>query len=443
MKKLKFFIALVFMSGFLFFLNKPTFAADGELLALNSNRLGKYSNYQIYFYDPDALNCIPRNGSGGSGGHKAVTLSGSSRIEKIWNYIVDLGISGLSDSAEAISGVLGNMSTETGGTFNPFVQNSSGCTGLIQWCKGSWNNGFFSYMSNLGLDEHYYRGSEPDIDESIIDEGIETELDFLFKDGSGGVTANKYIANLGVPSIQDGTSGARAYADLFLVTVENAYGGGDTLEDSGVASIAGYSTYQAAGSRRDRAETIYDMYSGWEDDDSDEDEGEETEETKDDDGMEYCDEDEEEDDDSDSPEAGNLVDFVKKWAWPNYEKGKTEQMPAYEEYMSTEATYKGACSGNDCGAFVANIIKASGWDTSYPQCSTSCQKSWLPQHWTQVSSDSLKLGDVGVKNTGHHVILYVGSISGFNSNTASASQCDRAPMAGADRDLSKYTWYRK
>lgn len=144
---------------------------------------------------------------------------------------------------------------------------------------------------------------------------------------------------------------------------------------------------------------------------------------------------------SESPMAGNLADFVRKWAWPNYEKGKTEQMPAYEQYMDTQATYKGDCNGNDCGAFVANIIKASGWDTGYPQCNTDCQRLWLPSNWVRVNPSSLRLGDVGIKPG--HVILYVGNIPGFNSNTASASQCDRAPMAGADKNLNKYIWYRK
>lgn len=161
----------------------------------------------------------------------------------------------------------------------------------------------------------------------------------------------------------------------------------------------------------------------------------------------YCDEDGQrtgEDEDYVEPEAGNLASYVKSWAWPTYEKGKTEQMPAYREYMSTRATYKGDCSGNDCGAFVANIIKASGWDTGYPQCSTDCQRPWLAANWTKIDDiSSLRLGDVGIKTSPGHVILYVGNISGFNSNTASASQCDRAPMAGRDSNLNVYTWYRR
>jgi len=147
-----------------------------------------------------------------------------------------------------------------------------------------------------------------------------------------------------------------------------------------------------------------------------------------------------------SDNENSLADLVKAWAWPDYTRGKTEQMPAYKEYMKT-APYRGACNGNDCGAFVSNIMRASGWDSNYELGSTSLQKQYLSKNWEEITDiSSLRLGDVGVVVDGgnHHVILYVGDIPGFNSKTASASQCDRAPMAGrSDENLNKYTWYRK
>ena len=133
-------------------------------------------------------------------------------------------------------------------------------------------------------------------------------------------------------------------------------------------------------------------------------------------------------------------------------------MPAYAEYMNSNPPYSGATcptgeKGNDCGAFVSNIIIASGWDTSYSACATSCQKSWLDRNWNRLTvrtTDDLRLGDVGYRNSGGHVILYVGNISGFNSKTASASDCRyssrRSPMAGSESDstiVNSYTWYRK
>lgn len=153
------------------------------------------------------------------------------------------------------------------------------------------------------------------------------------------------------------------------------------------------------------------------------------------------------------PNAGDLASYVLSWAWPTYKgPGFTERMPAYADYIDNYATYTGAtCAtgekGVDCGAFVANIIKASGWDPSYPQGSTAVQKPWLASNWKRVTDISkLRLGDVGIK-TGH-VILYVGNLSGFGSNTASASDCTgehrRAPMAGSSgENLNNYDWYRK
>lgn len=409
-----------------------------------------YWQNDIYFYNPleDGENedCIPRDGGAG-------LPSGNSRVEKIWRYIMGLGISGISDNAAAIAGIVGNMSVETGGTFNPFVQNSGGCTGLIQWCRGGYNNGFFSYMEEKGLDDYYYRGSEPNIGESIIDKGIEAELNFLFKDGSGGVTANNYKSNINAPQNKNGASGARAYADLFLVTVENAYGGSDTIEDPGVRGIARHSTYQAASSRRSRAGELYEQFKDLTGDDEEEDEEGDGEEDED---LPYCDEDEDEEDeegdgDYEDPKAGDLASYVKAWAWPDYHAPKfTERMRAYADYMDNTATYR-PCNGVDCGAFVSNIIRASGWDPSYPLGNTSTQSSWLQSNWNKVSDTSrLRLGDVGMKKGGGHVILYVGSIPGFNSKTASASDCRgrsaRAPTAGRESDASiqnNYIWYRK
>lgn len=444
-------VVRVLLVGVLIF--GATFLLTRSVNALDKQRLNKWSNYQVYFYDPDAQNCIKRpKPTDPDNPYVPVTpLVGSTRIEKIWNYIAGLGISGLSDRPEAIAGIVGNMATETGNSFNPFIQNSGGCTGLIQWCKGSWNEDFFSYMRNKGYEKYYYKGSEPSIDEEIINEGISAELAFLFGNYPHGVTATKYIATLNVPTNKSGTSGARAYSDLFLVTVENAFGGSDAIEDPGVASIASSSTYQAAASRRAHAEELFKIYGGKAVPDNPEvpvvpDNPDNPEEPDD---TEYCEEDPDnpyspdDPDNPDTPEAGNLASYVLSWAWHEYHpKPYTVRKDAYADYIDHQATYKGDCSGVDCGAFVSNIIVASGWDPSYPLGPTSTQSSWLASHWNRVDVGSLRLGDVGIKPG--HVILYVGSLPGFGSNTASASQCGRAPMAGSPyENLGNYTWYRK
>lgn len=180
---------------------------------------------------------------------------------------------------------------------------------------------------------------------------------------------------------------------------------------------------------------------------SDDDDAEELIELEDGTGAVYCIRGEktnnEEEPEYEQPEFGDLVDFVKKWAWPTYHAPVyTDRMPAYADYIDNVAVYKGGGDkGIDCGAFVANIMRASGWDSNYVQSGTTSQWNYLRQNWRRVSTSSLRLGDVGIKSG--HVILYVGDISGFGSNTASASLGERAPMAGADRNLEQYTWYRR
>lgn len=228
----------------------PAFAK----VLLPSGRDDEFGENNILFYYPDGKvkDCV-HQGSGG-------LLEGNGLIEKIWNYIVNLNIDGLSNNPSAISGIIGNMWTETGGTFNPFIQNGSGCTGIIQWCKGSWNDDFFTEMANAGFDKYYGKKVE-DVDPQIVDDALYLQLDILFKKGlPHAVSAGNFISHLSTPSNQTGVSGARGYADLFLVTVENAYGGSDSIEDTGVKSIAAYSTYQGAAGRRAHAEEIYNTY---------------------------------------------------------------------------------------------------------------------------------------------------------------------------------------
>ncbi|MBR3323958.1 glucosaminidase domain-containing protein [Candidatus Saccharibacteria bacterium] len=151
-----------------------------------------------------------------------------------------------------------------------------------------------------------------------------------------------------------------------------------------------------------------------------------------------------------NPNLSSLEDYVKAWVWPNFRGyGFTERMPAYAEYIDNIASYTGgSCSdgtkGVDCGAFVSNIIKASGWDTNYSTCNTSCQHNYLSNNWNEVDAGSLQLGDVGYIEG--HVILYIGDIPGFSYTTVSASLCSgehaHSPMA-TNNSLNRYTWYRK
>ena len=419
-------------------------SAVSPVVALNKDEYNRYAQNSIYFYDPDG-DCVPREGGGGEG----KILPGNSRIEKIWNYIAKHAPGGISDKPEIIAGILGNMQQESG--FDPFIRNGGGCLGLIQWCP--LHKDFHSQMKSKGYDKYYHKtGTQPVTDdESIIDGAIEFELNFLFNSGDW----QSFLNGLDAPQNKAGTDGARAYADLFLIKVERAVGGSDTIEDPGVRSIAPSTKYQDAEKRRDFAEEIFNKYGGKGADDG-EDGGEEDGEEDKDDGLPYCDDDSDDsDDDYEDPKAGDLASYVKAWAWPEYKKGM-DRMPAYAKYMDTEATYTGSvCNGIkgvDCGAFVWNIIRASGWDPNYAPGSHNSygQADYLADNWEEVSADNLKLGDVGVKKgvdrDGGHVILYVGDV--FSSHTASASDCAgpnrRAPSAGSPKEnLGKYRWFRK
>ncbi|MBO7657397.1 C39 family peptidase [Candidatus Saccharibacteria bacterium] len=238
---------LVFVLGFLVIFAQPAAALSDWLI-------DKYSNYQVYFYNAEQKNCIER-GEGGGGG----PLIGADRAEKIWRYIAGLGIDGLSNKPEAIAGIVGNMQAES--SFRPFVRNSGGCFGLIQWCSP---DPLFPYLeAEIPNYTQYFHGSStpepPNLTEDIIDTAIRVELNYLFNVPHGN-SADLYISRLSLPTNKDGVAGARAYADLFLVTVERAVNGSDDIEDPAVRNLAGNKKYQNASGRRNAAEQLYNQF---------------------------------------------------------------------------------------------------------------------------------------------------------------------------------------
>ena len=177
-------------------------------------------------------------------------------------------------------------------------------------------------------------------------------------------------------------------------------------------------------------------------------------------------------------DVDSLQHLVKEWAWGTHYKraGRAiaEQTPAYR----THTPKYGGCQGNDCGGFVADTIKTSGWDKNFKYQGVRYMQDtlWSSSTWKEVTSQisgdgDMKPGDIiicshnskhhsqkcGEGNIGH-VMLWVGSISGFSSKIASASYnnngkpCSgtRAPSASESagnimhhiRD-SGYSIYRK
>ena len=108
--------------------------------------------------------------------------------------------------------------------------------------------------------------------------------------------------------------------------------------------------------------------------------------------------------------------------------------------------------GADCGGFVTRLVTDSGWDPAYNHNGkggpTPTQKAWLDDNWENlgkgnvIDTGTLRPGDVAMLPG--HTFIYVGDIPGFGSKIASASLCQRAPMAGSESiTASNTTWYRK
>lgn len=161
-------------------------------------------------------------------------------------------------------------------------------------------------------------------------------------------------------------------------------------------------------------------------------------------------------------DAGALQEYVKGLAWPEYHPASyVQKMPDYAtlvEERIAAGKYVGGISypGIDCGGWVTSLLQVSGFEPNYNEYmgATDTQEQWAIDHgWTllngsagtEIDTSVLEPGDVAF--TTGHTFIYVGEIDGFDSNIASASLDERAPMAG--RESLTYgkgvyvRWYRK
>lgn len=186
-----------------------------------------------------------------------------------------------------------------------------------------------------------------------------------------------------------------------------------------------------------------------------------------------------------------ILNFIKLYAWPTYcsQSGRDirgndcgrNPLKAKKEYaLAIQAAAKRMSEGKgdyigdpcgysikneiedgtyrvgiDCGGFVTRVMRDSGADPTYNSklCNTACQRDYLRANsgtgkkYTRVTSrGQLQPGDIAVQNNGstHHTFFYIGDAlkaDGFDSEAASASQCQRAPMSGGMDTFSKYEWY--
>ncbi|HJQ09238.1 MAG TPA: hypothetical protein VJ836_07205 [Candidatus Saccharimonadales bacterium] len=165
------------------------------------------------------------------------------------------------------------------------------------------------------------------------------------------------------------------------------------------------------------------------------------------------------------PTTGRAAILAKiiEYSWPDYRPaGDRDAMTRKREYAKAirdhPREYRGSCNGIDCGAFVTRVMRDSGADKSYnkSECNTLCQMNYLRNnsgpgkkyHRVQ-NSEKLEPGDIAVQNNGfiHHTFFYVGKLmlpngKRFGGDAASASQCERAPMASPNDTRRLYEWYR-
>lgn len=153
-------------------------------------------------------------------------------------------------------------------------------------------------------------------------------------------------------------------------------------------------------------------------------------------------------------DTGNFAETVKAFAWEDGRRGSA-QKDRYKEVIKTSKYGNDAAHnyGNDCGAFVYNLMVVSGFEPDYPPTYTGAQEPWLKNNWEDIFKGKpvdvaqLEPGDVGII-AGEHVFVWIGDMDGFSGTSAEAALgSNTAPTAVLKGNTysapAKYTWYRK
>ena len=159
--------------------------------------------------------------------------------------------------------------------------------------------------------------------------------------------------------------------------------------------------------------------------------------------------------------GGNLADTTKAYAWPTY-KGLTIAATTAWQDASQKARSEGRYIGGiqhpgiDCGGFVTTLLVDSGFAPNYNYGgklsagagATPTQRAWADANWENLGPGSkINVADLQPGDVAHlpgHTFVFVGNIDGFESNIASASLDERAPMAGKESlTAGNTTWYRQ
>lgn len=182
------------------------------VLALTQQQLDDFANNNILFYDPgdiDTFNCYSSSAS---------TVPETSREAIIWNWFVNANIQGVSNNAEVIAGILGNLKQEVS-SFDPFAwggyheDGSERARGIFK----AHNNNFKNKIEELFGSDIWDKTSE--LDDETIKRGIEAELEFMVSPEYNWNGSN-FPNLLDVPVNKTGEDGAAAYAELFMLVFE-------------------------------------------------------------------------------------------------------------------------------------------------------------------------------------------------------------------------------
>lgn len=163
--------------------------------------------------------------------------------------------------------------------------------------------------------------------------------------------------------------------------------------------------------------------------------------------------------------GGKFAETLLNYAWPTHKGNVIEATEGYKTAVQraiSESRYRGGTiyPGIDCGGFVTLLVTDSGFEPGYNYGgklsdgagNTTQQKAWLDKHWYHLTDEEVadinnrEQGDVAINGT--HTYIYVDTVlkeqGKFDSEIASASWDERAPMAGTEGATdSNFEWYSK
>jgi len=366
--------------------------------ALSSSRKKEYGYNGIFFYDPD---WVAKFGSCDS--IILTDLTGNSNAEKAWNFLLNAGISGVSDNPAAIAGIIGNLMAES--NVNPFARNSSGCSGIYQACGGR-NDALINELASHGISWG---------DESQSDAALQVELTYMINEPG---EFSQYTNNLGRVSNPSPSS----YAELFLVVYERAIYGEGSILDPGVATLANGNLYQNASGRRSFAESAYSSFSSLSptDTETSSSPSSSASSSSSSSSASYC---------GTSTTGNSIADTAIDLAWE--EDHITAAMEHTEAAFQAKPTYTAALEstgvgaflgrgtpegrGASCDVFVATVMHYSGLDTGFPETGPTVQESHMAssssyRRITEAENgnyNALQPGDIIVNSSPQHIYIYV------------------------------------